>query len=226
MPAHLRALGLTGAQISTALAVSPLLALVGAARVGLAGRPHAAARSRAAAHLLRRLRGVHAARLGARAGGAELRADPDRLRRLRDILRRDGRPGRRAGGRARARRGHLRPAAPLGLRGLRHRRGHRRRAAGPLPAAAARPAGALRDVGGAGGRLRRLAQPRRDRRADDPPARRRHSHAAGRAGAAPDPAGRRAALGLHVPLQRLLRRLPARSRARAALVGRRLRRSA
>ena len=36
----------------------------------------------------------------------------------------------------------------------------------------------LRDVGGAGGRLRRLAQPRGNRRADGPPARRRHSRAA------------------------------------------------
>ena len=213
LPAYLRGLGLSGREISTVFAVPPLLALV----VPL-GWAYLADRTHRHARVLRVV-----------IGGAWLGFTPMLFARsfaailvswaaVRAVRRRGRRSGRRAGGRARARRRRVRAAAALGLRRLRRRRGGW--SARCLSRAAARRIGWCRSRCGWRSAARFAAAG---------PARR------GRAAARPRAADVRALLGdprlrlllviaaLHwiclAPLQRLLRRVPARHRPPAAVVG-------
>ena len=217
LPAYLRGLGLSGREISTVFAVSPLLALVvPLAWAYLADRTHR-----------------HDRVLRVVVGGAWLGFVPMLFARsftailvelgaVRAVRGRGGRPGRRLRGRARARRRRVRAPAPVGLRRLRRRLGGGRRAA-----VRARPrggsAGADRDVAGA-----RLRVSRRRcgcaARASRPRARAPPTCKALLA----DPRLRMLLViaALHWicldAVQRLLRRLPARPRPAAAVVGPRL----
>ncbi len=219
MPAHLRALGFSGPQISAALAAAPVMSLaVPLGWAWLADRTQ------------RHDRVLQVVACGAWLGftpllfaqdgrPARVRRRPGGLPLLRLLLGRNGRPGRRAGGGAGASRRGLRPPAPMGLSRFRLFE-HGRRPADPARVRAPDgSAGSAGHVGCPGRRVRGRAAGRGHRRAHRPPPRSGRPRAAAPAGVALAADRRRAALDVHGALQRFPGRVPAGPGIAAAVVG-------